>query len=235
MIEEDRIIWRYMNPYVFISQLIREELLFVRITRMEDKTESLLKEKSIYECIEPGGRNKKSFDKERKATLEKIKEKAEDHFISSWTYREEDLTFWQHFSSKNGGIAIKTKSSKVFNNIPASIKLTGQTIIYYPLKNKKFSLDPFSVEHRVFSKFKDFSFEQEYRFAIYCPNLILDDKCKDDFKTIKVDFNNIIENVIISPLMRKSDYHYLLDTIKEIDMRIFDKIEISSFSYLQNQ
>lgn len=235
MIEKDRIIWRYMNPYIFISQLIRREFLFVRITRMEDKTESLLKQQSFYECIIPGGRNKKSFEKERKATLEKIKENAEDHFISSWTYCEyENLMFWQNFTSKNGGIAIKTRTSKVFNNIPMSFKLIGRPIVYYPSLNKKISLDPFSVEDRVFSKFKDFAFEQEYRFAIYSPDLILKDRSNYDFKTITVDFNNIIENLIISPLMQKSDYEYLLNTIKGIDKTIFDKIQISSFKNLQN-
>jgi len=233
--EEDRIIWRYLNPYILISQLIRKEFLFVRITRMEDKTESLLKQQSFYECIVPGGRNKKSFENERKATLAKIKATAEDHFISSWTYCEyENLMFWQNFTSKNGGVAIKSKTRKVFNNIPSSFKLIGRPIVYYPSLKRKFSLDPFSVEDRIFSKYRDFDFEQEYRFAIYSPDLIFKDKSKNDFKTIEVDFNSIIDTIIISPLMKKSDSEFLLNTIKGIDKTLFDKIQFSSIKNLKN-
>ena len=233
MNEDDKIIWRYMNPYIFISQLIRKEFLFVRITRMEDRTETQLKQRSFYECIVPGGRNKKSFERERTESLDKIKENTADHYISSWTSCEyENLFFWQNFASKFGGIAIKSTAGKFFKNISISNTVIGRPIKYYPFQNQKFSLDPFSIEDRVFSKYKDFSFEQEYRFSIYYPNSMLQGN-ENDFISIAVDFNNIIDNFIISPLMKKTDYQYFLDTIKEIDATIIEKNQISAFSYLQ--
>jgi hypothetical protein len=223
-------IWRYMNPYTFISQLARNEITFVRISKMEDRTESYLKRISLYEKIIPGGRKKADFEKNRKLELHRIKEDASDYYISCWTIDDfENFALWKNYTNCFGGIVIKTTVDKFSRCIPESINLRKKAIKYYPRDKKSIAHNPFNIEERIFSKFSEYSFEKEYRFAIKNDPKLMKLEINSDYLNIPIDFNCLIENLYMSPFMSTFDKQLFEKTIDKININVANKIHPSSF------
>lgn len=207
---KDLPLWRYMDFWKFLQLINNSTLFFPNIEMMGDQTEGKIPQKIYKMMLEDDERNgrKNNFAKNYKEFVEKkLREKT---LILSWNAnKNESFAFWKMYAKEKLGIAIKTNIDRLKN----SFKVAEENIYigevrYYDDENPKYKTG--NTFYTFLTKNNYYEFESEVR----CITSIL----KDDEKTtknIKVDLNELIEDVYISPFAEKSGLIELIEFLKE--------------------
>jgi hypothetical protein len=143
--------------------------------------------------------------------------------ISSWNAAEnESFALWKMYAKDKLGIAIKTDFEKLkscFNNASEDIYI-GE-VSYFDNKNPEYDFGKFST---LLTKNIYYNFEKEVR----CLTRLEDDKTLR-FKNIKVDLNELIDEVYLSPFAFESGLHEVIELLREKHKLNF-KIRMSGIS-----
>jgi hypothetical protein len=228
MRKDNPTIWRYMNLYPFICQIVRKEFSFTRLSKLEDSTEGFMKDISIYEKICFGGKNKIHFEKEREKSIISHKEEIENYFVSCWSKKEdEDYALWKVFTNQNGGVAIITTADKFINSFSVPINVQKKEVTYKSFSKRKFAQKINSIDDCIFNKYDFYRYEEEYRFAITSKNSSISFSNDSNYLSIPINFHAMIDKIYLSPFMNNVNKEYFTDTLKILDIELFNKIEHS--------
>lgn len=190
-VEDEMILWRYMDFPKFTHLLVTENIWFNRIDKFKDKFEGTypvankMKRKEIYrnEIQLP----QEGYDIAQNFLRERL-------YVSCFHNNDyESAAMWSLYS-KDAGVAIKTTAKRLkncFKNEEKDIEITKVTYTDYD--------NDFMPERNILYlgvyKRKSFEHEKEVR----CLFLDYHHKINDNGLYIKVDLEELIEEIYISP------------------------------------
>ena len=129
--------------------------------------------------------------------------------ISSWNAAEnESFALWKMYAKDKLGIAIKTdfeRLKKAFDYAIEDIYI-GE-VSYFDKENPKYDLGKFST---LLTKNVHYSFENEVRCLTR-----LEDEENLKSKNIKVNLNELIDEVYLSPFAFESGLHEVIELLKD--------------------
>lgn len=190
-VEDEMILWRYMDFSKFVNMLTTDCIWFNRIDKFEDK----------YECTYPSANKikRKEIYGDTTPIPQEIYDAIEGYgknrlFVSCFHCNEyESSAMWKIYS-KDAGVAIKTTAKRLkdcFNNEERDIEITKVCYI-------DFDKD-FMPEGNVFywgmHKRQSFEYEKEVRCFFLNQDTIID----VPGVYITVDFAKLVEEIYISP------------------------------------
>lgn len=216
-------IWRYMNLFPFLCQVIKKGFSFSNLPNLEDLTEGRMKDISIFESVVFTGENKSQSEKEREKYLKATHKKMDKYYVSCWTQTEdENFALWKIFTNQVGGVAIKTTIEKFLQSITIPIEIEHKSVRYKPFYSRPFAQKLDSVDDCVFSKYGFYEYEKEYRFAIN-----LKKNSKPTYIYIPVDFSSMIDKLYLSPYMNESNRMLTEETLNTLDIELSNKLQKS--------
>lgn len=217
-------LWRYIEFWKFLDLLETSELYFPKITELGDQNEGRIPEKIYKMMLDHDSRlgRKNNFAENYNNYLEdNLRDKI---LVSSWNANEnESFPMWKMYAKEKLGIAIKTD----LDSLKKSFEGTDRNIYigeveYYNNEKPQYQtgnlFSSFLVKHHYYE------FEQEVR----CINQ-LSDKVNnelEDTKRIKVDLNELIKEIYISPFASKGGFLSVIEFLKRKHKLNF-KINIS--------
>jgi hypothetical protein len=240
----NKTIWRYYSIPKFISLINNKELRFSTPVIFEDPIDGISK-KSYLRALELKDRYKRAIDmfynlekKKEDKTLEDLGNKLnsgtvdfknfnlsqfidqlendrniQDHvknlrniYVNCWHMNQnESLAMWDLYVGRNTpGIAIKTTVRKLINEI--NIDVTEKGLFGKVIYKNENSNDIFK---ETFIKRPCFQYENEFRIAIENYNNAKGGICK------KINLNNLIEEIYITPRIKNWEQNTILDLIKK--------------------
>lgn len=264
-ISDDTIIWRYMTLESFVSLISNSSLSFCRYDKLKaiDPYECSLSKYELeqddfrFKAVEKilnmiGNKNLKgNIEIIREVTNRNIDEEDKGTFINCWHMNfYESVAMWDSFTNSKTGIAIKTTLGALKKSLLTEHNLSFRPVEYLDLNNYKGST------YKVLRKTKYFEHENELRVYFHYVNEreFKEEEFKIDNRKeihtimkinnperieIKVNLNNLISEVIISPkadgwfinMVDKLLQDYNLNFIvKESDIRS-QNIKINSSKY----
>lgn len=203
-------LWRYMDFWKFLQLIDSSTIFFSSIEMMGDQHEGRIP-KEIYDL-----KHQEDLDLQRpypfapayKYTIEKLRKET---LILSWTANAtESFALWKMYAKEKLGIAIKTD----FERLKRSLNNTEEVIYvgevnYYDPLNPKF--DPSNTYYTFLNKHHYYSFESEVRCIT-----------TGSPKEIKIDLNELIEEVYISPFAEKRGLLDIINFLKEKNKLTFE-------------
>lgn len=224
-----------MNSYLFISQLIRNEICFSPVILLEDPTEGQLKNYSFFDKVVFGGKYKIRAEKEREIIKSNIESEFQKYHVSCWTINQnEDYALWNIFTDKLTGIIIKSTEEKFLTSIEDSRNMLHEEVKYIP-QNRRFTVESYSsVKERIFTKFDFYSYEKEYRFAYKIETVLNQNTNSMKYLSIPTDFSSLIINIVLSPFMSVMNKRYFRDTINILYPKLSSRIIDSSIKLKKN-
>jgi len=209
-------LWRYMTFYKFIDIMYSSTLYFPNCTILGDQKEGTIP-KEIFEMMKEreGFKQATAYKKFIENVLRK------KTLILSWSaIKHESFALWKLYSKDKFGIALKTNFERLknsFNEVEDNIYI-GE--VFYYDKEK-----PFFTTENTFYTFLNknifYKFENEVRCIIEVPNVE-----QNNSKKIKVDLNQLIEEIYISPKAEDVGYLKIIENLKE-EKKLDFKIKIS--------
>lgn len=223
MINETTPIWRYMNLYPFLSQLVRKQFSFTQLQYLEDLTEGRMKDIAIFEKIVFVEENQSKSEESKKKIISKSPRNKGKYYVSCWTQAdEENYALWKIFTNQIGGVAIRTTVKKFMDCFPESLEIEPKPINYKSHSKRKLAPSTNNIDDCVFSKFDFYKYEGEFRFAITRSK-----KSNSNYLNIPINFSSMIDRLYMSPYMNDSNIELFEKTIKVLDIEIFNKIQKS--------
>ena len=221
---------RYMNSYVFISQLIQKEIYFSPLIYLDDPTEGQLKNFSFFDKVIFGGKNKNQSEKERELIKNKIISEVHKYHVSCWTMDHiENYSLWSIYTDKLTGIMVTSTIEKFLTSVAYSDKILHNHI-HYISNNNSYT----DINERIFSKTAYYSYENEYRFAIKNGTVFNKKNELEKYLTVPIDFSSLIINIILSPFMSAANKTYFRDTLNRLCPELADRIIDSKIKLKKN-
>jgi len=226
---------RYMNSYVFISQLIQKEIYFSPLIYLDDPTEGQLKNFSFFDKVIFGGKNKNQSEKERELIKNKIISEVHKYHVSCWTMDHiENYSLWSIYTDKLTGIMVTSTIEKFLTSVAYSDKILHNHI-HYISNNMIFTNNSYTdINERIFSKTAYYSYENEYRFAIKNGTVFNKKNELEKYLTVPIDFSSLIINIILSPFMSAANKTYFRDTLNRLCPELADRIIDSKIKLKKN-
>lgn len=230
-------LWRDMDLAKFLSVLETRSLFFTRIDHFKDPFEGALgvlynekawlDENLAIRKMVRHGENLKLSEKELhdmvKSEFEDVRQREWDfrtsHYVNCWYASDfESEAMWQLYTRDNKqGIAIQTTFERLYNALYDYPNLHFGLVNYIDFKeynngasNKK--LNSYAV---LWCKRKSFAHEREFRVMIQDMRKTA---FRDRDKYLKVDINQLVENIYISPEADK----WFVDLINDIIMNRYN-------------
>lgn len=207
-------IWRYVDLTKFLELLNSKSLYFTRLDKFDDifegavplktaQTRKIPKREVNQEVLINGEiiTRKEFQEDELEDYIEYQKKEREKFAVNCWHMNDyESAAMWKLYLKSNEGIAIQSNFTKLKEILTKSrFQFFIGTVSYIDYENDKLefgnSFLPF-VHKR-----KSFSHENELRaiIPIEAPNNIDNIDFRDGGWKIKIDLNELIENIYISP------------------------------------
>lgn len=207
---KDLPLWRYMDLWKFLKLINTSEIFFPNVEMMGDQHEGKIPQK-VYEWMlqedEKLGR-KNNFAQNYKGFIEnRLRKKT---LILSWNANQnESFALWKMYAKEKLGIAIKTnfeRLKKSFKNADENIYI-GE-VRYYDNNKPAYKIG--NTFYTFLTKNNYYEFEAEVR----CITEISNDETTTT-KNVKVDLNELIEEVYISPFAEKTGLTEIIEFLKE--------------------
>lgn len=203
-------LWRYMDFWKFLQLIDSSTIFFSSIEMMGDQHEGRIP-KEIFELI-----HQEDLDLQRpypwasayKCTIEKLRKET---LILSWTANAtESFALWKMYAKEKLGIAIKTDVKRLKNSLKNTEEVIhiGEVNYYDPLNPK---LDLGNTYCTFLNKHHYYSFESEVRCIT-----------TGSPKEIKIDLNELIAEVYISPFAEKSGLLDIINFLKQKNKLTFE-------------
>ncbi|TDP60333.1 DUF2971 domain-containing protein [Flavobacterium dankookense] len=215
-------IWRYVDFTKFIDLLNSESLYFTRVDKFEDIFEGSVPIKTaetrripIHQKFINGIKTDVFQDPE--IYREYLKQNRQDFGINCWHMNDyESAAMWKIYVKSNEGIAIQSnfkKLNKVLKNSEFEFFIGTVNYIDYEKDNIKFENDFSPFVH----KRKSFSHENELRaiLPIEAPANVNKIDLQNGGCKIKINLNDLIDNVFISPDSPKWLFELVSETCKK--------------------
>lgn len=212
--------WRYMDLWKFLHLINSSEMFFPNVEMLGDQHEGRIPEKifkMMVEKDEKDGITHKAAENYKRMT-ESLRKKT---LIVSWNAnRTESFAMWKMYAKEKLGIAIKTnfeRLKKAFENCEEDIYI-GE-VRYYDDENPSYRIG--NTFYTFMTKHNYYEFETEVR----CLTEIAHED-ESLFKNIKVDLNELIEEVYISPFAFETGLDGIIEFLKKKNNLSF-KISVS--------
>ncbi|MCM1990759.1 hypothetical protein [Oceanirhabdus seepicola] len=189
----DKKICRYMDFIKFMNFIHYEELFFARADKFEDALEG-----EIPKCYF------KSYTQEQKEgydeALKVFNRDKQKTFISCWNvFEEESYGLWKIYGGKNG-LAIVTTLEKFKKALEYSnAAICEVTYIKHDQIHIKELTSPRITTPDGFSRNNFFVYKENYFHYEKEVRAIIATDEKDTNKKVKINFNELVEKIIISP------------------------------------
>lgn len=228
--ETNYAIAKYLDLTKFLSLISTQSLFFSRLDKLEDHFEGTISKpseqlrKEFYQTMHENTGFKKLSDEE---IQEKIIEDYEfdDKMktlktVCCWNkYNVESTALWKIYSNMHQGIMIKSN----INSLISAFSTTEEDLSLSEVKYINYNTDYMPVGNTMFPvihKHHSFKYEEEIRviYTVDFTNGMVYDWSKEKVeygKYIKVDLNELIEEIIISPY---SDNWYV-ELIKDLCLK----------------
>jgi len=200
-LDEDQIIWRYMDLSKFISLLEKNALWLARADTFRDKHEGRFPE-DMRKVIE------KAYEDMEKNDNSKVKDAddfqdflSKNTFINCWHKNfDENMVMWEIYGKDTNALAIQTTVEKLKENIDAS-NMNGHSLILKEVKYQYAEDTPgvLPYEECFFIKRPHFSFEDEVRVSLDTYSGINPTKKTPYGYYLPVFINGLIEKILIHP------------------------------------
>lgn len=235
-------LWRYMDLSKYLSLLEKGEMYFSRLDLFADKYEGeypvedfLRQTKNFFKLLLLNKNSESSFDFDRNYDLTF----KSGFYANCWNLNEnESYGMWKSYLNHTEGIAIKTKVRKLKNSFILSkenyvnlsfgkveyIDYEKDSIVEQYSKNKKKGF--FTLPIPGLYKRKQFEFESEFR--VIASHFKSFDEGKDFILQlkeskelaqsnirIKVDLNELIENIYVSPFCNQ----WFIELVQDVSKR----------------
>lgn len=244
--KNDYKIWRYMDIPSFTSLLLERALTFIRADLMEDKYEGTLPQISnfvIDQQVENMIKKGTLLPKYRGLSQWIFKDKF-DVYLNCWIKERTEMVHMWKIYSKEKGIAIETTYNNLKNAIVDEEEVYPTNISYVDF-NKEYvdlganMLKPYTIK-RI-----EYKSENEFRLIVAFPRQIENQiaqynsdeilkamKRREIYNSnpalkIKVDINNLIEAIHISP--------YAPKWYNELIRKLLDKFELNKIPIIQSE
>lgn len=244
-VDEDVVIWRYMDLSKFLDILVYKRLVFPRLDQFEDVYEghpSKFLEAMSYAFSDPDSENmREMIEKEIKTFFKLIKVRG---YVSCWHGAEhESAGMWKLYCKTNESLAIKTTVGKLKQslNTPNSDLVNTIEIGQVDYKNNCEELKKNFLEISrkkecikvgyadvVFSKRPSFEHEKEIRVIAFNQQKIMDSENKDMSETdlklttpniqkVECDVDQMIDEVVIAPDAPQWFVDLVNELVKKLD------------------
>ena len=204
-------LWRYLKCERLLEIIDEDILYFPHITKMPDKWEGLLTEKTKNKLFKEEYLKYKNAETARAATLayERFKEA---FYINCWHMNDyESYLMWKVYGDR--GCAIQTNYERLvasFGNEPPEIN--GCAIEYIDYER-----DYFAIGNTFYSvSYKDLPYkdEKEFRLLYWKTSLVNQNYQVDEYGVkVKIDAKILIDNIFINP-SRDINLEKLKESIK---------------------
>jgi len=213
--------WRYMDLWKFLKLINTSEIFFPNVEMLGDQNEGKIPEKVYKLLLEDEKKNTRiEHVKNYKGFIEnKLRKKI---LIVSWNANKtESFAMWKMYAKDKLGIAIKSnfeRLKKTFNSCEESIYI-GE-VRYYD--DEKPSYRTGNTFYTFLTKHNYYLFETEVR----CITVIDINDDYSTFKNIKVDLNELIDEIYISPFASETGLIEIIEFLKQKNKLNF-KITVS--------
>lgn len=207
---KDLPLWRYMDFWKFLKLLNSSELYFPNVEMMGDQHEGKIPQK-IFDLMlkedELLGRKNKFAQNYKEFIENRLRKKT---LILSWNANStESFEFWKMYAKEKLGIAIKTNLDRLKNSVKdAEENIYIGEVRYYD--DNKPTYRTGNTFYTFLTKNNYYEFESEVRCIAQIEN---DDTATS--KNIKVDLDELIEEVYISPFAEKSGLLEIIEFLRE--------------------
>lgn len=207
---KDLPLWRYMDFWKFLKLLNSSELYFPNVEMMGDQHEGKIPQK-IFDLMlkedELLGRKNKFAQNYKEFIENRLRKKT---LILSWNANStESFAFWKMYAKEKLGIAIKTNLDRLKNSVKdAEENIYIGEVRYYD--DNKPTYRTGNTFYTFLTKNNYYEFESEVRCIAQIEN---DDTATS--KNIKVDLDELIEEVYISPFAEKSGLLEIIEFLRE--------------------
>lgn len=234
--EDNYQVAKYMDLTKFASLLSLKSLFFCRLDKLEDHFEGTTskpnfeRRKKLYETLHFRS------PKLRKLSKEEIEKNVKEHYeadekvkalkcVCCWNkFDSESAALWKIYSDFHKGILIKSNTNKIitaFENTKEELSLSEIKYIDY---NNDYMPDG-NTMYPVIHKHKAYTFEEELRL-IYTVKFGVGlnyDWTKEKInegKYIKVDLNELIDEIVVSPYAAEWYIELIQDMCNKFDLKI---------------
>lgn len=207
---------RYMDMAKFMDFIENQQICFTEISHFEDKYEDGIPENLLW--------NWSKESKEGYMRIENCFQKAVKKYVSCWNeFKYEDYALWNIYTDKKYGICIVTTVEK----LKECIKDYNSEVykVNYIKKNQNDNTEPpfyCDDKHnillgRVYAalKYEMYSYEHEIRGIIFENVSPKNENNSLNYKMIKIDINNFIKEIYISPFAPEWYYNLITKIIKD--------------------
>jgi len=224
------IIWRYMSLEKFLDLLINSQLFFSNLNRLTDKYEGTVYDKNFKSEVkaimesEFNGFDEIDLNHER-ARVEILKNFT---LVNCWTMRRhESYALWKIYGGNNSSIAIKSTVSSLKDSINSTEQEFNEDIFMSKVKYQQKLDDSFSRIDATITKKPFYDFESEIRLIILNYN-----KSEGGYKipydiskgrTVKLNLEKLINEIYISPFLKKQYHQNLKHIIQKINPNLTKK------------
>jgi len=230
-IDDNEIIWRYMNFASFCSVLEKEKLFFKRLDRYSDQLEAVLYESTVQE-FEERYRAKAPWSSRNNAKKYALREKwnyrhAARYILSNcWTIsNHEDYALWRvYLAGTREGVAVRSTGGKLKDSLAQQneyIISLGKVSYDEP------KADDINMPIVATSKRRPYSYENEYRALIFGQhkyNRNDGSPAKPRFSVgayVPVNLRVLIDRIYVSPFAGKWFFELVKRTVAN-DIGWFD-------------
>ena len=202
-------LWRYMDLWKFLQIVNTSTLFFPSVNLLGDQSEGKIPDK-VYLLMKEHEKNNGRSDN----FVQVFREFMENYSINStlvlsWNAAEnESFALWKMYAKDRLGIAIKTNLER----LKKSFQVTDEEIYigevsYYDNEKPSYDVISFST---LLTKHIYYSFEREVR----CLTRLKDDERNVNFKHVKVDLNELIDEVYMSPFAFESGLLEIIEYLR---------------------
>jgi len=239
-------IWRYMDFTKYVSMLIKSSLFFVRSDKFDDKFEGAPTKKDIDSRNEIQDISQTS-EVDRKILPIYNQSQKKSIGICSWHLSEyESAAMWKLYLQSNEGVVIQSTFKKLDDSCKSFSELQIHTgLVKYTDYETEQIFQP-SIFSRFMNKRKNFDHEKEVRSIFFIqPKYDIDREISEyseeeidilcetitgNGKYIKVNINDLIEKVVVSPYSK--DWYFEL--VEEITKKLGFKLPLSYSTLSEN-
>ncbi len=200
-LNDDAILWRYMDIAKFISMLEQNAIWLARADTFGDKHEGRFPNEMreyINKAYEGFGQSDNSPVKDANDFQDYL---IKNTFISCWHHNlEENMVMWEIYGKDKNAIAIQTTVENIASNIDASL-LSGHSLILKDVMYKNADEIPgvLLYEDCFFRKRNHFSFEKEVRINLDTYSRANPTKNTPYGHKLPVFLNGLIDKVLVHP------------------------------------
>ncbi|MBN2789619.1 MAG: hypothetical protein JXR69_05480 [Candidatus Delongbacteria bacterium] len=218
VLDDNLVLWKYMDVSKFLSIITRNALFFSRIDRFNDNHEGTFTKGSIEHYM------KESRIKINEEDINHFENNSQYLYVNCWFASDvESETLWNRYGSKNGSLAIKSNIKLIKSQYPENFCAKGEDTVNNLLKFQricKVKYIDYKTEHPDITEFispacfkkREYNLENEVRIIHWVRHLNNDRPIDETGLYLPANINELVDLIYISP----HSPSYLEDAINDI-------------------